>query len=265
MDKEAWGILALKKQIAAAHELIKLPFLKKAQFGSWRNTTLNYIREAFGSDHPNVENFMNAGAISTINQLWGPQEWSAKYKQKLLDLIEYIHGYIDQLDMAIRFRVLDEVIAPSATKPASDKVFIVHGHNHAIRDRLAFSLQSAGVDVTILDRETQQGRTLIEKFIAHGEDAGFAVVLLTADDVGAKKSEPSALRDRARQNVIFEFGFFVGLLRRKRVCMVYEPSVELPTDILGIGPIDYDAKGHWINQVAKEIHAAGIKVEFEKL
>ena len=44
------------------------------------------------------------------------------------------------------------------------------------------------------------------------------MALLTPDDLGAHKGEESTLNPRARQKVIFEFGYFIGKLSRKRVC-----------------------------------------------
>ena len=39
---------------------------------------------------------------------------------------------------------------------------------------------------------------------------------------------------RARPNVIFEFGYFVGKLGRSRVCCLYTGNVSLPSDISGM-------------------------------
>jgi predicted nucleotide-binding protein len=154
---------------------------------------------------------------------------------------------------------------------SSDKVFIVHGHNHPLKLELAYALQNAGLEVTILHEQPNRGMTIIEKFAAHAQDAGFAVVLLTADDTGAAKpaqGQPlltSILKDRARQNVVFELGFFIGLLGRERVCALYEPGVEWPSDLNGIAYVEYDSTDRWIHQVAKELDAAGIKLDFSKL
>jgi predicted nucleotide-binding protein len=73
------------------------------------------------------------------------------------------------------------------------------------------------------------------------------------------------LQPRARQNVIFELGFFFNLLGPGRVCALYEADVELPSDIMGLGYVKYDSAGRWKQDVAKEIHAAGIPVDFSKL
>jgi predicted nucleotide-binding protein len=142
-----------------------------------------------------------------------------------------------------------------------------HGHNATLKYEIAHTLQNAGLDVTILHEQTNQGRTLLEKFADHAAEAGFAVVLLTADDVGSAGgvSMHEPLQPRARQNVVFELGFFFGLLGRGRVCAVYEKGVELPSDLQGLARVEHDSAGRWKHDVAKEIHAAGILVDFSKL
>lgn len=59
----------------------------------------------------------------------------------------------------------------------------------------------------------------------------FAVVLLSPDDVAyPRDAKPEEVRYRARQNVIFELGYFVGKLGRERVLVLYrkDDSFEMP-------------------------------------
>jgi predicted nucleotide-binding protein len=91
----------------------------------------------------------------------------------------------------------------------------------------------------VLHREADEGRTLMEKF-EHHADVDYAIILLTPDDVGCGVAEMSkaeserSFEHRARQNVIFEFGFFAGRLQRSRVCCVYKRGVVLPSDLNGL-------------------------------
>jgi hypothetical protein len=85
----------------------------------------------------------------------------------------------------------------------------------------------------ILNTQPNQGQALIEKFEYNASDAAFAVILLTGDDEGGPRGSTKRQR-RARQNVVFELGFFIALLGRSRVCILYESGVELPSDIHGI-------------------------------
>jgi predicted nucleotide-binding protein len=65
-------------------------------------------------------------------------------------------------------------------------------------------------------------------------------VLLTSDDVGAEAATPNDKRRRARQNVIFEMGFFLGALGREsgRVLLLHKGPLEIPSDLSGIIYID---------------------------
>ena len=60
------------------------------------------------------------------------------------------------------------------------------------------------------------------------------MALLIPDDLGAHKGEESTLNPRARQKVIFEFGYFIRKLSRKRVCAMLKGDVEKPSDYDGV-------------------------------
>ncbi len=74
----------------------------------------------------------------------------------------------------------------------------------------------------------------------------------------------NSLQPRARQNVVFELGFFFGSLGRRRVCAVYEKDVELPSDLHGFVYVGCDQAGRWKYDLAKEIKAAGYDVDLNK-
>jgi len=42
------------------------------------------------------------------------------------------------------------------------------------------------------------------------------------------------LKERARQNVVLEFGYFVGFLGQKKVFCLYKGNIDLPSDMRGI-------------------------------
>lgn len=125
-----------------------------------------------------------------------------------------------------------------AHEGSSKRVFIVHGRNHVVRDKIDLYLtKELGLHTLVMQAGPHAGRTLPEKFEEIAADCGFAVFLLTADDHLQDLKNNVTLK-RARQNVILEVGYFWGALgRRKRVAFLVEvdPEMELPTDILGIG------------------------------
>lgn len=144
----------------------------------------------------------------------------------------------------------------------TERVFIVHGHNHAVKESVARFVEKLGLAAIVLHELPNEGRTIIEKFESHSQ-VEYAVVLLTADDEGSiKGASDTALRvPRARQNVVFELGFFSAKLGRSRVAVLYEEGVEIPSDFSGILYIPIDRPGNWRFQLAKELKTAGLRVD----
>ena len=146
-----------------------------------------------------------------------------------------------------------------------DKVFIVHGHDHASRDTVADFVDNWGLIPIVLDDQPNKGRTIIEKFEDLADDAGFAIVLLTPDDVGASVTDKTDLKYRARQNVILELGYFLKAVGRPKVCILYKEGVELPSDIHGILYVHMDDAGEWRQKVIKEMGYADLLIDVSKI
>ena len=147
-----------------------------------------------------------------------------------------------------------------AVKADTKKVFIIHGRDNEAKESVARFLEKLNLEPVILHEQANEGRTIIEKFEEHAQ-AAFAVVLLTPDDAGALENEKDKLRPRARQNVIFEFGYFIGRLGRKRVCALTKGNLEMPSDYDGVLYVPLDAAGAWQKSLVKELKAAGLDVD----
>ena len=65
------------------------------------------------------------------------------------------------------------------------------------------------------------------------------------------------LRPRARQNVIFGLGFFIGKLGRERVCALFRQGVEIPSDYKGVLFVEFDECGEWQAEMVREMTGAG--------
>ena len=109
-----------------------------------------------------------------------------------------------------------------------NSVFVVHGHDETVLQQVPRFLEKLEIHPIILFEKPSKGRTIIEKLESHS-NVPFAIVLLTPDDLG-KASKEKELKPRARQNVILELGFFLGKLTRYNVAVLYDESVELPSD-----------------------------------
>jgi predicted nucleotide-binding protein len=161
---------------------------------------------------------------------------------------------------------------PDVPSPPSDAtVFVVHGRDTEREVQVARLLEQAGDHaVTILHEQPHRGRTLLEKFEDHAVDSSYAIVLLTADDVGAlaKRDERQPAEEwhyRARQNVVFELGFFAGALGRSKVAVLHDEGLQLPSDIQGLAYIPLDAGGAWQAKLLLELRAAGLQYDLNKL
>lgn len=142
-------------------------------------------------------------------------------------------------------------------KSMKPQPFIIHGHNEPVKMALKNYLQNTlGLpEPIILHEKPNLGRTIIEKFEDYASISTLVFVLLTPDDLSAGVDQSNDLKRRARQNVIFEMGYFLGTLGRRsgRVVLLYQSSLELPTDLSGVIYID----------ISQGIEAAGEKIRRE--
>ena len=143
------------------------------------------------------------------------------------------------------------------------RVFVVHGRDEGAKNSVASFLKDLDLVPVILSELPGKGQTIIEKFEGNA-DVGFAVALLTPDDAGglSGKAEQSP---RARQNVIFELGFFIGSLGRDKVCALTKGEPEIPSDYAGVEYIPLDEHGAWRMGLFKELRAAGFDIDADRL
>jgi predicted nucleotide-binding protein len=143
-------------------------------------------------------------------------------------------------------------------------VFIVHGHDQEAAEVVARFIEKLNFIPIILQEQASLGRTIIEKF-EECSNVAFAIVLVTPDDIVVSKDATEGQESRARQNVIFELGFFVAKLGRGRVCILFKKSVEIPSDYKGVVYISMDSKGNWRTELAREMKAVGLPVDLNRI
>src|SRR5262245_1287010 len=161
-------------------------------------------------------------------------------------------------------RAVGAIVESPGPDASANRVFIVHGRSEGPREAVARFVMKLGFEPIILQEQASEGRTIIEKF-EHHSGVGFAVVLLTGDDRGGPAdADPDSYEPRARQNVILELGYFVGKLGRRRVAVLYEAGVEIPSDFHGVVYIPLDAREGWRLLLANEMKAAGFDVDLNK-
>ena len=138
-------------------------------------------------------------------------------------------------------------------------VFVVHGRSELRHEVARFIENDLKLRAIILEEQPNLSQTVIEKFEKHAREAGYAVVLLTPDDKGCLAHDWSnGAMMRARQNVIFELGYFFAKLGRKRVaCLKTDESIEDPSDAV-VAYIFMDSDYGWKEKLRKELRAVGI-------
>lgn len=92
-------------------------------------------------------------------------------------------------------------------------------------------------------------------------DVGGAICLFTADDLGRSR-ESGVDRARARQNVVFETGYFIGKLGRDHIVILADDGIEMPSDLSGVVRTN---TASWQFEVLKELKAMGYTVDLNLL
>ena len=259
-------------------------------FGGGGHAAKEYDKEAQNAffnefhkwDARNEEIFTRAFADANNTDLDGYRQTGRSYffsdvvveqKEIITKLVAYLQGFIDRIDL-IPCDAESAMTEKSKVEMSADKVFIVHGHGELAKITAARTLEQLGLKPIILHEQEDYGNTIIEKFESNATDVGFAVVLLTADDMGISRKdieksntenrEPQASK-RARQNVVFEMGYFMGKLDRAHVFLLLEDGVEKPGDLDGIVYTPIDSEGMWKIKLAKSLKAVGYKVNTDAI
>lgn len=247
-----------------------IPKLKQLQHGSqdfkkWRRDTQIAITNTF-VDNPNyIHSFNRIPFTLTVRSYIEPTpDW--KFQQAYVEDLDSAASLLESMIDEIEEYWQDDNQTP--TPPVNDQngqvdskeVFIVHGRDNEAKETVARFLEQLELTPVILHEQPNQGKTIIEKFEFHAQPS-CAVVLLTPDDAGALQGDENNLKPRARQNVIFELGFFIGSLGRERVCALTKGDVELPSDYEGVVYIPLDETGGWKMSLVRELKSVGLDVD----
>ena len=252
------AIELLKKQIELIDKLLQLHH-DDPEFTKWDNFTEQIIIKTFGKPHENLTDYTSSRYAGEIWANMPDEAFQENFVKSLNIRKKLLESFIEQLEAFGGIQKEQELIISKSI--SSRKIFIVHGHNEQAKTELALILTRLGFEPIILHEQPSQGMTVIEKFEKHS-DVGFAFILLTPDDKGSQKGQEDKLLPRARQNVVFEFGSFVGKLGRERVCCLYTGDVELPSDLQGLVYLPFKSSINEVRlDIVKELRAAGYEVK----
>lgn len=264
----------LEERIGQGKELLNRSITQAIQleqldtdFHKWNDYNSEYLKQVFNNEsnsykdsYDHVNDWVGGlfGRSDTI------QEKYHRLREEIGNKIDSLEKLVEKVDL-----LKSELSEQPAIKEAvfsnddNNNVFIVHGHNTDIQQAVARVIEKLELTPIILHEQPNNGKTIIEKFEKHS-DVGFAIILLTDDDEGKAKTEIE-LKNRARQNVILELGYFIGKLGRERVLPLHSEGVDLPSDIHGLLYTPIDKSETWKFAVIRELKAVGYDVDANRI
>ncbi|MCM1023964.1 MAG: nucleotide-binding protein [Prevotella sp.] len=255
------GYEKLKKLIGDTDELIKKDITSSdPEFAAWEVKVKRFVSNKFGSESIEMREFNNTLFFSGSR---APYETKEMLHKKAVDFCRdglkttkaVLETYLDELEE----EKIEQQSEPQAPIDLS-KVFIVHGHDGELKESVARIIEKQNIEAIILSEQANTGLTIIEKF-EKNSNVGCAICLFTADDIGRAKSE-NENKPRARQNVVFETGYFIGKLGREHIIILADSGIEIPSDLAGVV---YTNTQDWQIDLLKELKSMRYNVDFNKL
>lgn len=203
-------------------------------------------------------------------------ETQERYEPENPDAVSAVRDYDDEADdEAIeskneRFESTTKKVTISETqerntREVSDTVFVVCGHDDEAKVSVAKFIEKLDLKAVVLQGQSKAGQTIIDKFDRNAAISGYAVIILTPDDMGASKKDPDDAKLQARQNVIFGLGYICGALGRARVSVLVKEGVEIPGDDFGVAPTIMDVEGNWQFSLAKHMKSGGLSFDANRI
>lgn len=240
-------------------------------FEGWHFEVERFLKKVYGDSSEELGRFTNIRFFPTSWGVESEETCRAFCKQGLQTAKAYFAVYLKEMleehiektgiwsDLTMPIPINTEV-GVKTMNVQDNKIFIVHGHNEALKQEVARMVEKQGLEAIILSEQANRGKTIIEKFEEHS-DVGAAICLFTGDDYGKAKDATSE-NLRARQNVVFEAGYFMGKLGRGNVIIVADKDLELPSDMQGV--VYTDSK-NWKIEVLQGLDKIGYAVDFNRL
>lgn len=229
---------------------------------------INNLRDLYGPKTQEFEKYQYWSIYSSPVRIRSgfedPRQVALRKQQNLRTGIERtiaeLNGIIRQLREKKNDFASNEQ-QPHSTVPSvrnRDRVFIVHGSDGNAHVPAARLVEQLGFKASILSERATDGKTVIETLEAIEQEVDYAIVILSAEDVGVTRKDGTE-KTRASQNVVLQLGFVWGALGRQNVCCICE-DIELPSDLHGLRTISA-ADDSWKYKLAKNLKSAGFAVD----
>lgn len=204
-------------------------------FVAWNNSLIRFVEKKYGMKSTTTLNFKNRHySLMIFGSNTPTSSFIQAYKKDMAITVKELEILLEEENED----TINEIITLENNKSInSKKIFIVHGRDNIKKYELSCFLYEQGLEPIILHEQVNNGQTIIEKIEKNSTDIACAIILLTPDDEGKLRDSNSPLKTRARQNVIFEAGYFMGKLGRNRT-IILSGVEETMSDIDGIVYID---------------------------
>lgn len=244
-------------------------------FKAWRGEVNSLLCFAFGDDSAQVLDFANVRywsgfAISGQPDYIYDNEFRDGLKSAKAVLMTIQKEVVTFFPADDECRDVVKGKSESVVKCGGKDVFIVHGHDEILRLEVERVLRGLGLNPIVLKDQANEGMTLIQKFEKNSDGVCFVIVLLTADEESITKKDGKKEK-HARQNVVFEMGYFFHTFRcdngaHRRLFAILENGVTKPGDVDGLVYQPY-TKGDrsWILSLIKELDAVGVDFDRAKI
>ncbi len=113
-------------------------------------------------------------------------------------------------------------------------VFIGHGHSDDWKQVSDWAADKLHLEIAEFNAEAAHSLTIAERLSAMLDQAAAAVMVVT----GEREHPDGSLH--ARENVVHEIGLLQGRLGFRRVAILHDRRVELPSNLHGLTMIEYD-------------------------
>ena len=143
------------------------------------------------------------------------------------------------------------------------RVFVVQGDRETLYREILEFLLKLHVRPVYLHKEGKSVESFEQIFHNHSA-IKFAIVLLTSDDfVYSKDRKPAEAKLRARQDVVFKFGYLMAKLGRPNVFVLYheQTSFLLPTDFQDALYVADNNPRLWKNELISRLKKNGYVID----
>jgi len=206
--------LALKEFTALLEKAAQLR-RSGPEFGAWHSDVMIALSRFYGS---NSEEYSRFEAIRFSLSFYSSGTSDSDFEEAFQHGLAQARLFLESRKKDWEGQIPSKVVRRAVVANPKD-VFVVHGHDHGMKETIARFLSQTGLNPIILHEQPDDGKTIIEKFERHA-DVSFAVAIFSKDDLGVAKSGISpnkpieeSLRPRARQNVVLELGYFSSVER----------------------------------------------------